>query len=64
MSNLPRFSSHASQPANGPAHMVETDFQEASGRSSWGLALGILMVVGVSGGFWTGVGLLIAHFAK
>ena len=46
----------------------ESDFHFDSpetGRGfNWGKALGVAIVVGVSGAFWTGVGFLIAHFSR
>lgn len=33
-------------------------------RHRWGTLLGVVMVVGISGGFWTGVGLLIARLLR
>ena len=33
----------------------------ARGRVNWGALLGLTLAVGVSGGFWTGIGLLIAR---
>ena len=35
-----------------------------SGRVNWGAIMGLLLVLGISGGAWTGVGYLIAHFAR
>jgi len=40
------------------------DSAEIGRRFNWGKALGVAMVVGVSGAFWTGVGFLIAHFSR
>jgi hypothetical protein len=34
------------------------------GRINWNVALGMLLVLSISAGFWTGVGLLIAKLLK
>jgi hypothetical protein len=38
---------------------VEDD--ESAFRLNWNVALGMLLVTGISAGFWTGVGLLVAQ---
>jgi hypothetical protein len=47
---------------------IELDAQKSptgSGRRiNWGKVLGLMLVVAVSGGFWTGVGLLVVRFWK
>jgi len=35
-----------------------------AGRSFWNMFLGFAVIVGISGGFWTGVGLLVARLLK
>lgn len=33
-------------------------------RHRWGTLMGLVMVVGISGGFWTGIGFLIARLLR
>jgi hypothetical protein len=40
------------------------DDGESRVHINWNVALGMLMVVGISAGFWTGVGLLVAQVWK
>ncbi len=40
----------------------ETDGKHSRSRLNWNVVLGVVAVVGISAGFWTGVGLLIARF--
>jgi hypothetical protein len=37
---------------------------EPAFRLNWNVALGMLLVTGISAGFWTGVGLLVAQVWK
>ena len=38
--------------------------EDTEERSNWDLFLGFLVVLAVSGGFWTGLGLLIARLVR
>ncbi|HLV88832.1 MAG TPA: hypothetical protein VKV39_17735 [Candidatus Sulfotelmatobacter sp.] len=58
-------------PENSPeTHFLRAWFEYDSGfgnpeqRRKWGTLLGLVMVLGISGGFWTGIGLLIARLLK
>ena len=41
----------------------KTENGAAAGRKA-GLFLGLLVILGISGGFWTGIGLLVAHLVR
>jgi len=47
---------------------LENDFEAGEvatqERSKWNILLGALVVLGVSGGFWTGVGMMIARLLR
>lgn len=42
----------------------ELDEGKPRGRVNWIAVLGMLLVLGISAGFWTGLGLLISHVRK
>ena len=39
----------------------ELENSRTHGRVNWNMVLGVFLATGVSAGFWTGVGLMIAH---
>jgi hypothetical protein len=39
----------------------ELESSRTNGRINWNMVLGLFLATGVSAGFWTGVGLMIAH---
>jgi hypothetical protein len=39
----------------------ELENNRTHGRVNWNMVLGLVLAIAVSAGFWTGVGLLIAH---
>jgi len=47
---------------------IEYDFQVEKpgtrGRANWDIIWGIVLVLGISAGFWAGVGLLVRHYWK
>ena len=42
----------------------EEDEKTGQGRVRWNAILGLALMVGISAGFWAGVGFLVAHLGK
>jgi len=40
----------------------ELDVGKRRGRINWGALLGLVVTAGISASFWTGVGLMVAHW--
>ena len=55
------------EPGFFESDFVEPDWAAEVGveeRTRWSVLLGAVIVVGISGGFWTGVGLIVARLLR